>query len=389
MIEQGSFAVPISIAELFETQETVLIHLNGLKNQHKIWQNPLLLACEKGLLKREDFQYLFAQYYFYSKNFTRLLAACMVRCNNDFYRSKLSQNLWEEGGGQDIQLRHAEIFRQFLIRNLDIELSKIHFESYTQLFFNQYLELCLNDTLESSAILSFGTEGIVAKLYGIFKKGMLNCGFFDEDLTFFNIHINCDDDHAITLQELCLSFHNEPNWLQRTEKALIAALDLRDHFFIEVYNSLQHLRFEKLISKIRKPSELSSSLHKIYNISNLKNNLYNNTNKNEKIFFSVDRVPFDAEILDPRLVNIPAGFTNELHSHAHETVFLILEGKGEVEIDGIVLNVCSGDMVYVPRWAKHQTKNTGQNEMKFFAVTDYGFTKNIPENSESIYRLRK
>ena|ERR1700678_1104862 len=49
----------------------------------------------------------------------------------------------------------------------------------------------------------------------------------------------------------------------------------------------------------------------------------------------------------------------------------------------------AGDMVYVPRWARHQTKNTGDSELKFFAVTDYGFTKNIPENSESIYRLKK
>lgn len=371
--------------------ERYLNHLNRLKNNHSIWKNPLLLACEKDNLKLEDFQYFFSQYYFYSKNFTRLLAACMVHCNNDFYRSKLSQNLWEEGGGLEIEQRHAELFRQFLIKSLGLDIKKLEFEGYSKYFFSQYLELCLNDTLTASAVLSFGTEGIVARLYKILKSGLLKCGMIESDLTFFNIHIECDDDHAVTLQELCLSFKNEKNWLEQAENAMISALDLRDNFFSEIYQGLQRRKFEKLISRIGKKSDEGINLNQTlkYHTERVQNTLYNNTDKDKKICFQVERVPFEAEILDPRVVNIPSGFTNELHNHAHETVFLILKGVGEVIVNDSIIPVEAGDMVYVPRWARHQTKNTGDSELKFFAVTDYGFTKNIPENSESIYRLKK
>ena len=59
----------------------------------------------------------------------------MFKCDDDYYRSRLAENLWEEGGGQDIELRHAEIYRRFLKNHLQISLNDIKFEPYTELFF--------------------------------------------------------------------------------------------------------------------------------------------------------------------------------------------------------------------------------------------------------------
>lgn len=370
-----------------------ILELKNLIENHEIWNNPLLVSCEKGELSKENFRYIFSQYYYYSKNFTKLLATALVKCDSDYYRSLLSNNLWEEGGGSDINQRHSEIFRKFLTSTLHINLDEIIFEPYTELFFQQYLSLCLDaEPAECAAILSFGTEGIVPRLYKLFKKGLLHVGINEKALDFFNIHICCDDEHARTLEEMVLSYFHEPSWLDRCKKAALQALNIRNIFFKNIYNSLKTTNLNNLIERIstlKKPPENSKSKKLHYPLHQIDNQLYQNEDIEKNIKFKVDRIPFETDVLDPRIVYIPKGFTNELHSHAHETIFFILSGEGEVNVGDHFIKVKSGDVIFVPRWLLHQTKNTGEIDLIFFAITDYGLTKLFPCNSETVYRLRK
>ena len=118
-----------------------------------------------------------------------------------------------------------------------------------------------------------------------------------------------------------------------------------------------------------------------------KNQLYSNIDIENNINFNVNRIPFISNVLDPRIVCIPKGFANELHHHAHETVIFILSGSGEVIINDDHITIKPNDVIFIPRWFKHQTKNTGNNDLTYFAVTDYGLTKCLPQNTEEIYRL--
>jgi mannose-6-phosphate isomerase-like protein (cupin superfamily) len=102
--------------------------------------------------------------------------------------------------------------------------------------------------------------------------------------------------------------------------------------------------------------------------------LYNNKVDRIQLDFEVSLLPFKTEILDPRIVKIPEGKNNEKHKHAHETIFVFMEGSGVVIIDEIEIKVHSGDIVFIPRWSIHQTCNTGQGQLCFLAIADYGFT---------------
>ncbi|HVV69208.1 MAG TPA: iron-containing redox enzyme family protein [Gammaproteobacteria bacterium] len=370
-----------------------IFDLYKIRDCHKIWENPLLKACVSGLLTFEDFRFIFSQYYLYSKNFTRLLAAFMVNCESDIYRSKLSENLWEEGGGSDIEKRHAEIFRRFLVDHLYLNpLENIVFEPFTQDFFQQYLDMCLNySSLEAAAALSLGTESIVPKLYQIFRQGLRAIGLQNKSLHFFDLHIQCDDDHAKTLEDILLSYKDEANWLHLCKAAIIRALDLRDVFFENIY---KHISYKKNLDELSKSvTQQPAGIHNNFDFENLRsttsfsgNLLYKNQQKEGKINFFVERIPFPSYVLDPRLVEIPSGHTNEQHNHAHETLFLILEGCGNVIIGENTVHVKPGDIVFIPRWITHQTLNTGSVNLRYFAVTDYGFTKNFPENTDIVYR---
>jgi mannose-6-phosphate isomerase-like protein (cupin superfamily)/pyrroloquinoline quinone (PQQ) biosynthesis protein C len=373
---------------------TPLEQLEKIQIDHPLWRNPLLLAAEQGKLSRADFKFIFSQYYLYSKNFSRLIAIAMAKCESDYFRSKLSENLWEEGGGLEIEKRHSEIFRQFLKNSLNVDPSQIIFSNYTQSFFKDYFALCeRGDMAETAAVLSFGTEGIVSNLYRIFKKGLLSAGLSEEELHFFNLHIECDDDHALTLQELALSFEQDSNFLEKCSEATKAALSLRDQFFKELYQALEFNKLEPLINIVSRAHDSNLTKEEVYQchftLNNVQNKLYSNVDRDRNINFNVDRVPFPASVMDPRIVHIPPSFNNELHRHAHETIFYFLSGSGEVYLDEHTIQVKTGDLVYVPRWSIHQTKNTGSMDMIVLAITDYGLTGRFSSNSASTFRMKK
>ena len=85
-----------------------LAPLLALVEAHPLWQCRLFAACQAGELTLSDFRYLFGQYHEYSRNFTRYLAGVVASCDSDYLRARLTQNLWEEGGGTKPERRHSE-----------------------------------------------------------------------------------------------------------------------------------------------------------------------------------------------------------------------------------------------------------------------------------------
>lgn len=113
--------------------------------------------------------------------------------------------------------------------------------------------------------------------------------------------------------------------------------------------------------------------------STLGPSLYSNRNERLGIDFAVDRVAFEGlETLDPRIVRIAPGGASERHRHAHETLFVVMEGRGDVLVGERWLPVERGDLAFVPRWVFHQTRNgSSEDVMIVLAVTDFGFTSAI------------
>jgi len=212
--------------------------LKDFEAQHTFWNNKLFKAAEAGVLTKEDFKFLWEQYYGYSKNFTRYIAGVMYNSEDDFYRAALTQNLWEESGEKDASQRHAEIFRKFLRESFGTDPKKIEFLPATKKFFQTFIEKAGRENATYGAsMLSLGTEAIVARMYTIFRDAMLNAGFPKDDLLFFSIHIGCDDDHAATLEEMMYSTHKQPGWFETCKRAADESLQLRAEFFDWVYET--------------------------------------------------------------------------------------------------------------------------------------------------------
>ena len=117
--------------------------------------------------------------------------------------------------------------------------------------------------------------------------------------------------------------------------------------------------------------------------------LYANKNEKLNIDFTVDRLAFpDIQVMDPRVVRIPPGKNNEWHKHAHESLFVVLVGEGEVRVGDGTFPVKAGEVAYVPRWIFHQTRNTSATEeLVVLAITDFGFTAGVLGDYDKRTRL--
>nr|HEX4316734.1 iron-containing redox enzyme family protein [Kofleriaceae bacterium] len=372
--------------------ELELAKLRVLQIEHRFWKNPLLEAFATGTLSRDDLRYVYSQYHLYSKNFTRFVAAVMANCDSDLFRAQLSENLWEEGGGCEPTRRHAQIFRDFLKRSLGVDdAEKIDYAPYTRHFVREYLVQCLrSEPMVGTAFLSLGTEGIVARMYQTMLAGLRKAGIPDDELEFFHLHISCDDEHAVTLERMMASYAGEHGWYDACQQAMNRALELRDEFFTSIFEALQKRRLEAMLGGLHGRTSLAhgaADASLVHRPGGATQALYANEVDKLNVKFTVERLPLAASVLDPRMVRIPAGKYNEKHKHAHETLIHVLEGSGQVVVDDRVFAVKVGDTVLVPRWALHQTQNTGPVEMRFLAVTDFHFTERAFVGDATDYRL--
>lgn len=117
--------------------------------------------------------------------------------------------------------------------------------------------------------------------------------------------------------------------------------------------------------------------------------MYANQNERLNIDFTVERCGFpEIQTMDPRIVRIAPGRNNERHRHAHESLFVILQGQGEVLVGKEWSPVKKGDVAFVPRWIFHQTRNTSESEaLVVLAITDFGFTSAVLGDYDKRTRL--
>lgn len=118
--------------------------------------------------------------------------------------------------------------------------------------------------------------------------------------------------------------------------------------------------------------------------------LYRNANGRLGIDFAVERIDFAGiQAMDPRIVRIAPGHRNEHHRHAHESIFVVLGGRGCVRVGDAWVDVRAGDVAFVPRWIFHQTENTSAaEELVLLAVTDFGLTRAALGDYDRRTRLR-
>ncbi len=67
---------------------------------------------------------------------------------------------------------------------------------------------------------------------------------------------------------------------------------------------------------------------------------------------------------------VAPGKTSLLHRLKTSEVYYILEGEGEMHIDGEIAKVGPGDAIYIPPGTAQQITNTGSGDLVFICIVD-------------------
>jgi len=160
-----------------------------------------------------------------------------------------------------------------------------------------------------------------------------------------------------------MSFAGQPGWFDACAGAMRRALELRMEFFEAIFEDLQRMLVEPIVLRMQNRESLAHGLDDSEPVppagTTPRSRCTTTRSPGSTSSSPSSACRSAAEVLDPRMVRIPAGKFTENHKQAHETLIHILEGSGQVVIDDRVLPVAAGDSILVPRWAMHQTQNLG------------------------------
>jgi mannose-6-phosphate isomerase-like protein (cupin superfamily) len=373
------------------TAEALVEQLHVKLAAHPFWDSPLLWACRGGHLSREDYALVFSQYALLLGSSTRFLHALLAQCETEPERVRLTQTLWEEMGLAP-EKRPAALFHRFLRDGLGVDAEAIHFQDATRYFVRECLDTCLGAPQScASAFVALGLEALVPRLYSIFVDGLLQAHVSDRHLPFFYWHMAASPARIRNLEALVLAHAHEPGWADTCLSAMERALVLHGNFLEGLFEAVQHRRLRPLLERIqaREPLTAEHPDPRTLHLENLSQGLpfYQYAHEEQGISFSVDRVPFAAEVLETHLVRVAPGHTTELREHAHEGVLVVMSGRGRIHVRGTEVEVNPGEAVFVPRWAANQARSVGPEPLTLLSVTDHGFTR-LAHGEEVLRALR-
>lgn len=353
--------------------------------------HPLLRSLQDEKTNIDALKILLVQHSHYSKNFVRYLCSLICNLRNMHEIQDLLGNLQEEMGiDGDDKLTHAEMFQRTL-RLVGVDPLAHSPLPETLNLKNGMMEYCRSkDPLAGLSALCLGAEAIVPVIYTPILSALKKFGFEKEATEFFELHIEEDEDHALTMlrimKDLIEDDTSKRNFAigigQQMLTKRIAMLD-------GVWNICQksprqniaNLSNEKHFSSVdfwRVPSHLTA---KIPERLSHKNVMQTVSSGDESL--SIERkhrvhiVDLPTNTISMTIGHLDVNESTRLHRHNYETVIYVIKGSGFSRVGSRKVEWKAGDAFYVPVWASHQHINTGDDECEYVACENAPLLQNL------------
>jgi pyrroloquinoline-quinone synthase len=210
--------------------------LQGLRNTR------FLTRCRCRVASCEELHLFVRQQYYYSRHFTRYLHAVMSNLEDEHDRAALTQNLFEEmgvGGG----ISHAEIYRRMMAVMLP-ENSEASVFPATQALIDTMLSCCRDPrVMVGLGAICLGAEAIVPEVYSAIMTGFEAIREPQTNLEFFAIHIEGDENHAVTMRNIIVrELERDPRSRLDMDYGAARAIGARVAFFDAIRSDGSNLR---------------------------------------------------------------------------------------------------------------------------------------------------
>ncbi|WP_217273273.1 diaminobutyrate--2-oxoglutarate transaminase [Kosakonia sp. MUSA4] len=208
---------------------------------HKLINHPLMNAMKQNTVSMSGIRYYLVQHHHYSRNFTRFLCALISKIDNLEDSQHLMENLLEELGiDGDGKVTHAELFQRSL-RAVGGQPNTYPALEETKNFASTVMQYCRNDgALNGLAALCLGAEAIVPMIYEPVLSALTSLEVEEEGLEFFRLHIEEDEDHAITMLNILNKLtNNDEKLIEQVKRVGCNTILLRCKMFDAIYERIQ------------------------------------------------------------------------------------------------------------------------------------------------------
>lgn len=206
--KKNSKSVPSARSPKRKPDDIVSIERAWDKYLDREWLSALdesvfMTRCRQGVASREMLRTYVRQQFHYSRHFTRYLSALLSNIVDEGDRRELVDNLFEEMGlGEFGAKPHSQIYRD-MMKAMRVDPSEEPVFSGTQELIDTMLELCKGKNhLVGLGALCVAAEAIVPHMYSTIVHGFRANGEPEENLEFYLIHIEGDDEHAKTMRKI-------------------------------------------------------------------------------------------------------------------------------------------------------------------------------------------
>ena len=211
------------------------------KYLHKEWLDGLdstefMTKCRTGKITKQELNSYVCQQFQYSRHFTRYLAALLANVVDEKHRRELVENLFEEMGLGDFGAKpHSIIYRE-MMKSMGVTADDEAINDATKNLVNTMLELCNNRSMMVGlGALCLAAEAIVPHMYSTIVAGFKNVGEPVKNLEFYNIHIEGDDEHAVTMRKIIeVELAKDPSLIHDLNYGARKAIAARVEFFKEI-----------------------------------------------------------------------------------------------------------------------------------------------------------
>jgi pyrroloquinoline quinone (PQQ) biosynthesis protein C len=183
---------------------------------------------------REDYKVFGMQHYPLVGMFTNYMERLLINAPNSTAKCWLAKVLVDEYGEGSDGHDHAVMYRMYLTACgvAPEEENQVPLNPAVVDFIRTHLELCSRQPfLVGLGALGPGHEWAIPRMFVPIIKGQRRAGFSEEEILYFTLHCEQDEDHALWLEEALASMLETPEQAAQVREGAMASLEARRKFW--------------------------------------------------------------------------------------------------------------------------------------------------------------
>ena len=210
--------------------------------------HPLLGRVAHVPFTREDYLVLGLQHYPLVGTFTTYLELLLLRAPDSDAKQWIAKVLVDEYGEGSDDKDHAELYREFLnacgADDAAMVQTMLH-EDVTG-FIADHLHLCSEERfLVGLGAVGPGHEWAIPKMFPQIVKGLRRAGFDEQEILYFTLHMEQDEDHGAWLEESLVDYATTPEAQALIYQGAMRSLAARTRFWSGVQDKIVRWRQPK------------------------------------------------------------------------------------------------------------------------------------------------